>query len=418
MWASLWFVPMLMSAAAVALAIGLLNVGNTVVKDEKSYWLLYTGTTENARELLSALLSGMISLTALVVSITMVVLTLAAGQIGPRLIRSFIQDRVTQAVLGLFLADILYLLVVFRTVGAAEDGSVPHLAVSTGTGLTALCLLILLFFINRLARSIIYDTVVREVAAELHGTAERLMPPRSAHPPAPPAALGDAAWVELDGHGYVQTIDIRRLVETARAADAVIRLAIRPGLFVLARGRHVAIHPPAARTPHVCRRIAGAVVLGSERTPAQDIEFGLRQMVEVGTRALSPGLNDVFTAMAVIDNLSASLAALFGRALEPSVACDGQGQVRVVRVVLTYEDMVTAAFDQIRHAGASNPTVLVRLLDGITRLAPCVQEESQRAALLEQVKMIRVTGEQTLSIPRDLDLLRQRAQSARQALCR
>jgi len=413
---SLWFVPVLMGAGAVALAIALLTWGTGIPEDTSSYWLLYAGNTENARELLSALLSGMITMTSLVVSITMVVLTLAAGQIGPRLIRTFIQDRVTQAVLGLFLADILYLLVVFRTIDGEQLENVPHLAVSMGTGITALCLFVLLFYVHRLARSIIYDNVIQNVAAELRHTVDYLLP-EDTRPRFWPTDVGsDFRWVALGKDGYVQALNLDALVAAARQADAVIRLEVGPGDYVIGEGEHVAVHPASAFTEEVCKRICGAFIVGSERTAAQDIEFGIRQLVEIATRALSPGLNDVFTALAVIDNLSSSLAYIFQRGLEPPVQCDEGGAVRLVRVVPDYHGIIGMAFDQIRQAGSGHAAILIRLTEAIARLTPCIRTEALREPLLEQLEMILAAGEQNITMSRDLNLLRARWRHARDRL--
>jgi len=416
--ASLWFIPVLMGAAAIALAITLLIHGSGVEEPE-DYWLLYAGDTENARELLSSLLTGMITMTSLVVSITMVVLTLAAGQIGPRLIRNFIEDRVTQAVLGLFLADILYLLIVFRTIDGKRMGSAPHLAVSTGTGLTVLCLFVLLFYVHRQARSIIYDNVIRSVAAELRRAADRLLPDeaRSDRPPHPVAGE-DFAWVGLDRNGYVQTIDLGRLVAAARHANAMVRLEIRPGHYVIEQGEHVAVHPASARANELSKRIRRAFVIGSERTPTQDIEFGIRQLVEIATRALSPGINDVFTALAVIDNLPAALAHILPRLPEPAVAYDGTGAVRVMRAVADHENIIGAAFDQIRQAGSGHPAVLIRLADAIARLPSAALPDGVRRPLLEQLAMVLADGERSITSARDREILQARGRRAREWLDR
>lgn len=412
---SLWFVPVLMGAVAVVLAALLVNSDVGLPDGVTEFWLIYSGDADSARELLSSLLSGMISMTSLVVSITMVVLTLAAGQIGPRLIRTFIQDRMTQAVLGLFLADILYLLVVFRTIDGSRPDSVPHLAVTIGTGLTTLCLFVLLVFIHKLARSIIYDNVVQVVATELHHCVRRLLPDRPGICPTPPPER-DPAWVALGQDGYVQEIDTDALVEVARRADAIVRLHVRPGHYVLSRGEHVAVEPASACNPDLVKAVRGAFIIGSERTPSQDLEFGIRQLVEMSTRALSPGINDVFTALAVIDSLSSSLGHIFERGLEPPVLCDADGRIRVVRSVPDYEGMVGAAFDQIRQTGAGKPAVLIRLVDSIARLAPYVRGDEQRAPLLEQLDMIALAAEQTVPMPRDLDALKARCRDARQRL--
>jgi len=404
---SLWFLPLLMSVAGVLTAVALLTWGEGLIDSSGDWWLLHTGDADNARELMSALLTGMISMTALVVSITMVVLTLAAGQIGPRLIRSFMQDRVTQSVLGLFLADILFLLTVFQTINARSE-QVPHLAVSVGTLLTAVCLLVLLLFVHRLARSIIYDHVIHNLAAELRTTVRDLMPdaPSDREPPPPPPPPDDRRWVAVGQSGYIQSVDIEALVATAQAAGAVLRLDARPGDFVLARGQHIAITPADAWNEDVCGKVRAALIVGSERTPTQDIEYGLRQMVEIATRALSPGLNDVFTAMAVIDNLSAALAEILPRGLEPVVIRDEAGVIRLIRTVSDHEAIIGGAFDQIRHAGRANPAILLRLTQAIGRLASVVGRGEQRRLLLEQADMILAAGEANLSIPRDLSRLR------------
>ncbi|UEM19803.1 DUF2254 domain-containing protein [Skermanella mucosa] len=413
---SLWFIPLLMGVVAVAFAILLLTWGADVPDDMVEYWLLYAGDTENARELVSTLLSGMITMFSLVVSITMVVLTLAAGQIGPRLIRNFIQDRQTQAVLGLFLADILYLIIVFRTIDGDRMDSVPHLAVTTGTALTVLCLFVLLFFVHKLARSIIYDNVVRNVAGDLMEVTKLLLPEKSEARPDIPRPTHDFVWVPLGRDGYLQSIDLEALVEAASENDALIRLEVRPGHYILGRGRHVALHSTAAGTDETCRKIRDAFILGSERTPTQDIEYGIRQLVEMATRALSPGINDVFTALAVIDSLSSSLGHIFERDLEPAVLLDDSGRPRVVRDIAGYDSIVGAAFDQIRQAGSGHAAVLIRLTEAIGSLAPYVRSDEQRQPLLEQLDMIRRSADDNISVPRDLTALHSSGSRTRELL--
>lgn len=413
---SLWFVPFLMGVSAMGLAMALLTWGTGIPDDTSSYWLLYTGDIDNARELLSTLMAGMITMTSLVVSITMVVLTLAAAQIGPRLIRTFIQDRTTQVVLGLFLADILYLLIVFRTIDGERLEEVPHLAVSTGTGLTGLCLFVLLFYVHRLARSIIFDNVIQNVAVELRHSVDHLLPKDAENHCCPGEPGNDFRWVTVGKDGYIQTIDLDALVATARHANAVIRLEVGPGDYVIGEGEHVAVHPASASTEKVRKRIRGAFIVGSERSASQDIEFGLRQLVEIATRALSPGLNDVFTALAVIDNLSSSLVYIFNRGSAPPCRRDADGTIRIIRVVPDYEGLVGTAFDQIRQAGSGHPAILIRLTEAIARLAPCVRSQALRQPLLEQLDTILATGEQTITISRDLNILRARWRRARDRL--
>lgn len=410
--ASLWFVPLLMSVAGVALAVLLLTWPGMPGNSAAEFWLLYNGDADNARRLLGALLSGMITMSSLVVSITVVVLTLAAGQLGPRMVRNFMGDWPTQVVIGLFIATILYLLVVFRAIGDASAESVPHLAVSGGTGLSALCMFVLLFYVHRLARSIMYDNAVRDVAAELARSIERLANGEGGAAEAAVDPPEHASWLGLGHDGYIQAIEFHRIVGEACRADAVIWLSVRPGDYVLARGRHMAVDPPSACTDALVSALRQAIVLGAERTPTQDLEFGIRQLVEIALRALSPGINDVFTAVAVIDNLTSALARLFAHPPEPAVRRDGAGCVRVHCAVMDHDAMVRAAFDPIRHAGRAMPAVLVRLAGAIERLAAYADADEQTRPLRRQLDAVLVVGERYIDVPADLEPLRARCAAA------
>ncbi len=415
----LWFLPTVMAAAAVLLAVGLLRLGAVLPEGSAGFWLLYSGDADSARELLAAMLGGMISMASLVVSITMVVLTLAAGQIGPRLVRSFMADRQTQASLGLFAAVILYLLVVLRTIEGGSAAEVPHAAVTGGTLLTALAILVLLLHVHRLATSIVYDNVVRRVGHDLDGILRRMLPERRQAPgacPAPPA--GGLAWVGLDGHGYVQGVDHGAMVAAAAACGVRVVLALRPGDYVLARGRAFGIHPAAACTPALAGRLRGAVVLGAERTEAQDAALGFQRLSEVATRALSPGINDVFTAVAVVDTVSASLALALGRGAQPGVLCDGEGEPRLFRPPLDPADLVAPALDPMRQAAAGSPLVLCRMAAAMGRLAPYLDGagERARAILLAQLDAVEEGAGKAGLAQRDLDMVRRACAAARREL--
>ncbi|ACI97470.1 DUF2254 family protein [Rhodospirillum centenum] len=120
-----------------------------------------------------------------------------------------------------------------------------------------------------------------------------------------------------------------------------------------------------ALAPRLPAALRDAFVLGAERTQAEDIGFGIRQLVEMCLRALSPGINDVFTAVAVTDSLSAALGHIYARETEPVLLYDGS--VRIIRSVSDHTGMTAAAFDQIRQAGQGKPAVLIRLLEALRR---------------------------------------------------
>ena len=432
---SLWFVPLLMSLGAAALAAALMTVGFDA-GDGIVGKLLYAGDGDSARNLLGSLLTGMLTMASLVVSITMVVLTLAAGQLGSRLIRRFIDDRITQAVLGLFMATIVYLLVMLRSISGNESNALPHVAIGAGTLLSALCLFVLLFYVHKLARSIVFDNVAASVTEQLaetlgrrerdakraSATADRARAPADAALPgagsaAPgPEMFGQAAQVPLGRYGYVQSIAYQALVEAAERADALLWVQVRPGHWIDVAQCCVAVRPASACDEAMRRAVRRAFIVGSERTVTQDLEFGLRQLVEIALRALSPGINDVFTAIAVIDNLSASLARLFDRPMEQDVLSGRNGQPRLVRSVSAWHGLVDESFDQIRQAGAHMPAVAIRLFDAMARLAPHVRERAQLDAVLAQLDAVLESARVGDPVAKDAVDIENRHAEARKAL--
>lgn len=409
---SLWFFPLILVAAEVAAAILALNA-DIAIKDQRPWWL-YSGSAEGAVTLLATLLGALITMATLAVSITMVVLTLAANQLGPRLIRSFMADKRTQLALGLFLGTIVYLVLTLRTLhrGLTEEQT-PHIAISTGTLLTIACVIVLLFFVHHLARSIVSDNVVERVGAVLDKAAEALLPERGAEARAPrPPALEAGARHSLPCSSYVQAVDYDALAEAARRNDATVELAFRPGHYILAGLDHMRVAPPAALTGAMKREIAACIALGPERTPGQDIEYSVRQLVEIALRALSPGINDPYTALAVIDRLSAVLVRVMDRG-EPSGAwCDRDGTARVFGPVSNFDGIVDAAFNQIRQTGAGNAAILIRLAERLEQLQDRAITEQQRAALARHAEVVTEVARRSLPEQSDLDACLRRRDAA------
>ena len=361
----LWIIPLVLSALALGLAYWVLTSGASFleVRDVGGFWWLYGGDASSARDLMSSLLSGLMTMTSLVVSVTFVILTLAANQLGPRLISTFMGDRQIQTVLGLFLGTILYVLVVLRSLDETLGvEGVPHVAVTIGSVLTVVCLFALLFYVHKIARAIIADSIVARVAGDLHNDI-RSMLPAEANETAPDLTRPRAGAVSLDRSGYIQVIDYDRLVTLACRADAVFAVKVRAGHFVMRNGEHVVVHAGRPLGQEAVQAIRAAFVVGQERNSAQDLEFGLRQLVEIALRALSPGINDPFTAIAVIDRIGAALEEIFMRSLQQPVWRDKQGKVRVIARRSDVEGLADAAFDASRKAGQEIPTVLIRMAE-------------------------------------------------------
>lgn len=403
---SLWALPL-----AIALACGLLSLAALSVDlpwISEIAWL-YSGTSQQAPEFAASLVGAMITLTALAFSITMVVLTLAAQQLGPRLIEIFMRDRGTQLALGLFIGTVVYLLLVLRALNGGEDGQSHALAITGGTALVLASVISLLFFVHSLASSIIADSVIARVGVSLDRAICDVFPETTPAPNAQPKPEGGMP-VCLRARGYVQRIDHQGLVHVARENDAVIVLAHAVGAHVINGEIDAWVH---ARKD-LGGAVTSAVVIGSRRSASQDPEWLVRQLVEIALRALSPGVNDVFTALAVIDRLTLSLAVLCERGDPPCVWTDADGVPRVFGPAPTFDLMLESAFNQIREAGRGQGAVIRRLGDTLRKLAEASGPRQARA-LGRQIDLLDATAE-GLPDAAELPAIKQELRRARLAL--
>ena len=376
-------------------------------------WFLYSGNAKDAPELLSNLVTAMITMATLVVSITMVVLTLAAQQLGPRLIRSFMADRRTQATLGLFVGTVVYLLLVLRSTYGAQD-EVPNLAVSGGTALVLVCLIALLIFVHHLATSIIADNTIDRVGDSLDADVARLLPGPDFKPCPPPSISPrkDGMPIRLSRGGYVQAIDHHRLAELAAKADAMIELAVKAGDHTIEGETWAFVAPPEVASAEFQGKVEDGVLLGNEQESIQDLQTSIRQLVEVALRALSPSLNDPYHGhrrdrppdqVAGQDHASRAAPSKCG----PTRA----GPRRLVAPGASFADIVATAFNQIRQHSTGTPAVLIHLAKAMGKLM-AQADTSQRAALAENLKMVMETGRRDLSLEQDLAALEQCVKSA------
>ncbi|MFN3348234.1 DUF2254 domain-containing protein [Pseudorhodoplanes sp.] len=402
---SLWAVPVAMIALAVATAIVAMKIRLDIGADPA--WFLYSGNAKDAPSFLSALVTSMITLATLAISITMVVLTLAAQQLGPRLIRIFMGDIRTQLTLGLFTASVVYLLLILRRVYGAGDEA-PNLAVTIGTFLVLLSAVSLLLFVHHLARSIIADTVIESVGCDIDEQATQMLPERTDEDARAADELsGESAPLRTHRQGYIQAIDHNEIVEAATQANAVIVLDVRAGHLVLDNmviGKTV---PASAGASDLSRRVETAIIVGRERTPVQDLEFAIRQMVEIAVRALSPGVNDPFTAMAAIDRLAMSLSRIMQRGEAQSVWRDRKGRMRLVVPTSRFDGLMDAAFNMIRQNGSGSPAILIRLAERLMDLRG-LANETQRQAIERHLAMIWREGRRSIDERADLEALKER----------
>jgi uncharacterized membrane protein len=292
---------------------------------------------------------------------------------------------------------------------------------SRKSALALACVLALLAFIQLVARSIVGDEVVRRVRQEIESSLSKLplldeqAPAEHSPTNLPPDFERKAERIALPHEGYVQAVDYDHLLAWAVERDAILRLDFRAGDFIVEGDKRLQVYPSTGSPHETLEQIGRGIVSGDERTPTQDLEFGIRHLVEVAVRALSPGINDPFTATVVVDRLRGVLSRLMGRQLPHERLRDRSGHVRIYRQVTTYEGLLDAAFHQIRQAGSSHPAVLIHLLEAIARLTEHTCLAEQRVALARHAALIRAAGERDVAEPADRQDIEQSYQRAMKA---
>lgn len=396
--ASYWFLPTLLACAGFALGVSLVLVDARL----GDAWLgqyewFYGSRPDGARSMLSTIAGSTITVAGVVFSITLAAVTYASGQFGPRLLGNFMRDRGNQSTLGVFVGTYLYCLVVLRTIRSAQEVSadssgivrtafVPHLAMFGALALAVASTAVLIYFVHHVTSGIHINNVIARVGSDLiaqfrhqgsSSKAETEVPKRSRR-----VDLGQR--FNATRTGYIETIDYDLLLTIASRDDLVLRPAGRAGGFVV-EGRILfeaqAAESVCEQTWHEC---AAAVLIGRQRTAQQDLQFGIDELVEIAARALSPGVNDPFTAIACIDWLGAALGELARCPRPPTELTDDQGIVRVLLRPLQFEDYLAAAFGQLRHYLAADPNARARALHTLADLASQVEDGSQRALIEDE----------------------------------
>jgi len=406
---SFWFIPGLMAFGAIAVSFIMVAVDRRVHLDSSFLaGLMYVGGPEETRAILSTIAASMITVAGVTFSITIVALTLASSQFGPRLLRNFMKDRGNQIVLGTFIAAFMYCLLVLRSVHSApEPLFVPSLSVSFAIALALANLGVLIFFIHHVSASIQADRVIASVYAELLEHIERLFPEELAEEIGEGEEEPAGLEAEEDGHhqahhipashgGYLQAVDRSGLVSIARKNDFVIHLRYRPGEFVMVGSTLATVRCTLRPDESLSGQIAASLIVGPQRLPEQDAEFAVHQLVEIAVRALSPGINDPYTAISCTDWLGSALCHFAGKSFPSAQHHDEDGKLRVVDRPVTFLGITNAAFDQIRQYGRSSAAVTIRLLETLAKIAVHTRNSEQRQAILRQADMVAKAGEESL----------------------
>jgi uncharacterized membrane protein len=407
---ALWLAPFL--AANVAIGIGFLVSRISVPAGSPLSVLAFHGNADDARTALLAIAGTVVTVIALVLGLSVVALQLSSTQFSPRLLRNFLRDKPNQLFLSIFMATFAYSAAGLYTVGTAtgaEREEFPRVAVSGAIGLLFLSLAVVVIFADHLSHSIQIDAIMRRVERETLAVIRSIPDDVEDAVPPPPA---DAVPLRAARSGYVQTVHPEALLPVATRYGAVVVLRRRVGEHVVAgstmgwvwcrdAGRPV---PDRTRFEHA---VADAVLVGFERTRQQDVAIGIRQLVDVASKALSPAVNDPYTAVQAVDHLAVIFSAMARHRLGNRVARSGDGEVAVVVPSRRFGEYLATMFGLVRRYGAAEPTVSLALLHLLEDVREAVGDDPERLHdIAEQAHLVLADAERAIVQPADLVAVR------------
>ncbi|MFL0357515.1 DUF2254 domain-containing protein [Erythrobacter sp. GH1-10] len=416
--ANYWFYPALFAILAALLAFG------TVWLDRNGYgaflseaqWLVPVGPS-GASDILSVMAAAMIGVASTVFSITLVAVTYASGNYGPRLLTNFLEDKGNQVSLATFICTFVYALIVLRSVRAGDElpagvgaesattlpGFAPQLSLLGAYILVGLCVAVLVFFLNHVPSSIRINKVLESIGTRLLDAVRDAYPVEDSFADAREPQGGEP--LPATATGYVQLIDFEDLVKTARKHDCTLSLRVRTGDFV---------HPglplldvKGCAVDDIEASVREDFTLGSVRTPEQDPQFLIDELVEIGLRALSPGINDPFTAITALHWLGAAISEIGRRDLRKTVCDDDADDCPVIPRSDGFDHFVARGFGSIRGGVATSPVAALVMLDTISNAAIPIVHDGRRQMLIDEGRQLMEQAKIDLKGP-DLAKVRER----------
>ena len=389
---SLWFVPALLVVGMVLLALGLVELDRHVDHVLQQRWpRLFATEAEGARSMLSAIAGSMATIAGVAFSITMVALALASNQYTSRVLRNFMRDRANQVVLGIFIGVHLYCLFVLRAMGEREGALVPACAVLGALVLAVLASGAFIYFVHHISSTIQAEDMAEAITRETLQVIDDMFPDEARHDgAAATCAVPDTAtWQQVPAQrfGYIQTVDETRLVAFAREHDVVVRMACKPGDFVGIGEPIVSLATERAPSDSMVSALNGAYGIGVFRTIDQDPAFGIRQLVDISLKALSPAINDTTTAVTCLQHIGVILERCVSRHMAARHHYDGAA-LRVLSASPDAAELVALAFRQITENAEGNTEVLLRIAGALRKVGKACRTSPVRDALQEQAGIV------------------------------
>lgn len=409
-----WFVPVLILIVSILLAIGFVYIDQiTTSYTDGPGRFFFVNSIDSARSILSTISGAMIGVAGTVFSVTLVVLTLASSQLGPRLIKNFMYIRLNQVVLGSYVSTYLYCLIVLNFIQENNDYTfIPSLSIFFAIIAAIVNIILLIVFIHRIAISIQADKIISDISAFTSKQARMLFPKKVGNEPDNEndfpvdkikSKYANAVPVKSLQNGYLQYIDGESLLNMMTKFNTFFELNYRPGDYIVKDMEIGKLYTNEKVEEDKLEKILSQFVIGKTKTNQQDIEYSIHQMVEIAARSLSKGINDPFTAIACIDNLTATMCYLAQVKYPSKYRIDDEKNLRLVANTFDFEGALDTAFNQIRQFSEGNAAVIIRLMEVLLIIDKFATKESYKKAIVKHVKMTLNVGKESLKEKNDLE---------------
>ncbi|MGD0228028.1 MAG: DUF2254 domain-containing protein [Terriglobia bacterium] len=345
-----------------------------------------------AQVILAGIAASIMTVVSIVFAILLMTLTLASMQFSPRIIVSFVRDRVTQWTLGIFLGTFCYCMAALPAARSAPIAFAPVATVLGAMLLALICVSWLLYFIHHISQAINVNQIVDRIAGETVAMIDEMMPHPRRYPrvdtsdPIDPSTWGTTALCETSG--YIRFIDTARLLDVAKSRRVKVQVLRRVGQFVPEGVPLLKVYKGERLSPEAARELRDAFDSGPSRTLQQDIEFGVLQIVDIALKAISPAVNDPSTAISCVDQLSRVLIRFASREVPSPLLCDPPGVVRVCVMWSDFERMLDSAFEQIRLYSQGDLAVSLRMMRALGDIAVTTPDPDDRRRLVERGRRI------------------------------
>jgi len=403
----------------ISIALGVLGAALSSLEEAfplLSAWvpsILFPSHTDPqvAQIVLATIAASIMTVVSIVFAILLMTLTLASMQFSPRILLSFVKDRVTQWTLGIFLGTFAFCMAALPEARSVPHPFAPVATVTCAMLLAVTCVGWLIFFINHISQSISVNHIVDRIARETEGVIDEIMPDTLRHAydqqGVPYDDKKSERLVESAASGYIRYIDTGRLLSLAKAFKLRVRILRRVGHFVPSGIALFGCSPDDRLDSERERELRAAFDIGPSRTLQQDVEFGVIQIVDIALKAISTAVNDPSTAITCVDQLGRILIRFVGRHPPLTLLCDPPHVVRVIVPWIETERMLDTAFEQIRHYSASDIAVSLRLLRALDDIASTCDDARMVESLVVRGRRILCGCAERLG-PEEVALLRRR----------